>query len=97
MRGIKASSLTRNLTFWLLLVPVIVYIPISRVYVGNHTYDQVLVGFAQGVLILLLVSQSLDHDIRQWYKDLHKHTSLSILLHPVSLFVIGTNAMMFYI
>jgi hypothetical protein len=39
MRGIKATSLTKNLTFWLLLLPTLLYIPISRVYVGNHAYD----------------------------------------------------------
>ena len=97
MRGIKASSFTRNLTFWLLLAPTIIYIPLSRVYVGNHTYDQVVVGFAQGVLILLLVTVSLDHDIRHWFKNLHKHSAFSILLHPIALFIIGTNALMFYI
>ena len=97
MRGIKASSFTRSLTFWLLLVPTLVYITISRVYVGNHAYDQVLVGFVQGVLILLLMTVTFDHDIRRWYKDLHKHPAWAILTHPASLFIIGTNALMFYI
>jgi len=69
----------------------------SRVYVGNHTYDQVLIGLAQGVLIVILLSYVLERDLRKWYKNLHKHSVLSILVHPTTLWVVGLNLLTLYI
>ena len=39
MKGTKASATTQQLTFWLLLLPMALYIPASRFYVGQHSYD----------------------------------------------------------
>jgi hypothetical protein len=68
----------------------------SRIFIGNHSYDQVLIGLAQGILIVLLLSYVLERDLRRWFKHLHTTSVSSILMHPTTLWVVGTNALMLY-
>jgi hypothetical protein len=35
----KCSSTIRHLTFWPLMLPLIIYVPISRVFAGSHSTD----------------------------------------------------------
>lgn len=97
VKSTKASESTQRWTFYLFLLPLIIYTPISRVYVGNHSLDQVLIGAMQGILVLLLCCYVLDHDMRLWFKNLSKQPFWWIFVHPTSLFVIGTNLFMMYV
>lgn len=96
MKGTKASSCTRFFTFTFILLPLLLYIPMSRVFVGNHGYDQVTIGFIQGVLLVYLFGYILDRDIIAWFHNLDKYTLVDVLIHPHFMFITCTNILMFY-
>lgn len=97
MKSSKASSFTKFWSFTFVLMPLLLYIPMSRVYVGNHSYDQVTIGFIEGVLLVMLFGYTLERDIRNWHKNLDKYSVLDILIHPQAVFIFVTNALMLYI
>lgn len=97
VKSTNASPRTKLWTFCVFLLPLIIYTPISRVYVGNHSLDQVLIGAMQGILVLLMCVYVLEQDVSEWFRNIHRQSFWRIIIHPTSLFVILTNLLMIYL
>lgn len=86
----KLSKAATDASFFFILVPLILLICMSRVYVGNHTLDQVLMGSLEGSCLLYLIAFAFEKHLRTWYKNISKTDTFgSVLLHPACLFFMG--------
>lgn len=82
----------------LILLPTVLLICLSRVYVGNHSIDQVLCGSIQGFILFYIIAFVCQKDTRNWYKNMARdHTYSSLLGHPITLFFVGANILSFLI
>ena len=68
LRYKKATKVQRMLTYNFLVLPALLYTGFSRIYDGMHSFDQVLSGLLQGIIIAYLFVEVLDDYLIKLYK-----------------------------
>jgi len=85
MRLNKHSLLTKAVTLILVPLPTIFMIGLSRAYNGAHSYNQLVSGFVQGLLIFYLFFYATYDVLLQKLIQIKKGSVLDILLNWVTL------------
>ena len=91
------QSLIHLLTIMNLLLVAIYFIGFSRVFKGVHSYNQIISGLIQGVLIAMLPSFILYQDLFQFYLTLKHRPLLSVLINRYTFIFIVLIGLSFHI